>query len=172
MKFRKIPLTYTPESSQRSHAINNKAALEFLENNPEIREWARTNALADIRNEIQDLITKEAHDLSDQMLQFGVRLCPDIARIWIATELEKNIRGTTEWFAGIALYNGDSKANIARAAGVRANNCEVRFPQLQEINDAIEKNDAGQGPITLKIRGDEFTIGEEDSDHGASSAEV
>lgn len=172
MKFRKMSLTYTPESSQRSHAINTKAALEFLEDNPEIREWARTNALADIRNEIQDLITKEANDLSDQMLQFGVRLCPEIAKVWIATELEKSIRGTTEWFAGKALYTGDSKANIARAAGVRANNCEIRFPQLQEINDALEKNETSEKPITLKIRGDEFTIGEEDSDHGASSAEV
>ena len=152
--------TYTapPNETQRGHNAKSKAALEFLESNDEIREWARNHALAELRNLITDQIVKEGHELSDNLLAYGVQLCPSVSSVWIADQLEKSVGAITEWLAGFAYCDGDSKANLARAVGIRQQSYATHFPQLEEIAAAQDKADETGEPQDITLRGDPFTV--------------
>lgn len=142
--------------TQLIHNKKTKAALDMLATNPEIANWARSNALSKISEKLNAQIKEEAWHLSDVLLsEYGVELCPSVASIWISDQLEKRISNTTQWLAGFALFDGDSKANIARAVGIRQQNCTVRFPQLEEVAKAQEKADkTGEDQIISFRNGD------------------
>lgn len=152
--------TYTipPGETQRQHNAKIKAALELLNSDDEIREQARIHALTDLRNIITEQIIKAGHELSNNLLAYGVQLCPNTASVWIADQLEKNVSGITEWLAGFAYCDGDSKANLARAVGIRQQSYKTHFPQLEQIAAAQDKADQTGEPQDILIHGDPFTI--------------
>lgn len=154
------PPTYTipPNETQRSHNAKIKQALELLDSNEEIHNWARNKALTDLRNLITEHIVKEGHELSNALLAYGVQLCPNTASVWISNQLEQSIDGITEWLAGFAYCDGDSKANLARAVGIRQQSYASHFPQLEEIAAAQNKADATGEKQSILLHGDLFEI--------------
>ena len=152
--------TYTipPGETQRQHNAKIKAALELLNNDEELQEQARIHALTELRNIITKQIIKEGHELSNTLLAHGVQLCPLTASVWIANQLEQGVGAITEWLAGFAYCDGDSKANLARAVGLRQQSYSTHFPQLEEIAAAQEKADETGEPQNILIHGDPFTI--------------
>ena len=153
--------TYTiqPTETQVGHNKKTKEALTLLASQPEIAEWARTNALAALRNSLEPLITEEAWRLSNALLNnYGLQFCPQVTAVWICDQLEKHLRATTEWRAGAAYAHGDSKANLARAAGIRQQNLPTHFPQLEEIAEAQIRADETNEPQLINLRGEEFDI--------------
>ena len=151
--------TIKPTETQLGHNKKTKEALTLLAKQPKIAEWARVNALASLRNVLEETITQEAWNLSNALLNnYGVQLCPEVASVWICDQLEKHIGATTEWHAGFAYESGDSKANLARAVGIKQQNCMTHFPQLEEIAAAQTKADETGQPQTIVLRGDEFDV--------------
>lgn len=160
MERNTTPLTYTipPNETQRAHNAKIKQALELLSNNKEIHDWARNKALTELRNIITEQIVKEGHELSNALLAYGVQLCPLTASVWISNQLEQSVGAITEWLAGFAYCDGDSKANLARAVGIRQQSYTTHFPQLEEIAAAQNKADETNKPQNIQLHGDPFTI--------------
>ncbi len=160
MKENPIPLTYTipPNETQRVHNAKIKQALELLDGDQELHDWARNKALAELRNSITEQIVKEGHELSNTLLAYGVQLCPLTASVWISNQLEQSVGAITEWLAGFAYCDGDSKANLARAVGIRQQSYASHFPQLEEIAAAQDKADETNKPQNIQLRGDPFTV--------------
>lgn len=147
-----------PDETNREHNTRTKAALELLESNKELCDWAKTHFLAELRNMITNQIVEEGHELSDELMKYGVRLCPKVAMVWIANELENNVGAITEWLAGFAYWEGDSKANLARAVGIRQQSYATHFRQLEEIAAAQNKADETGQDQTISLRGAPFII--------------
>lgn len=151
--------TYTPPpETQRQRNAKTKAALELLATNKELHELMRNHVLADLKTTITDQIVTEGHELSDALLAYGVQLDPNVASVWIADQLEKSIGGITEWLAGFAYYTENSKANLARAVGIRQQSYATHFPQMEEIAAAQGRADETGEPQPIIIHGDPFVI--------------
>lgn len=152
--------TYTvpPHSTKLAHNAKSQEALGLLEDNPEISEWLRNNHLADIRNQIEQLLNDAGWEMSEKLMQFGVQLCPNVASVWLSNHLESSLRALTEFFAGTAISQGDSKATLSKAIGIAPQSFNVRLPQASEIAEAQNRADETGTPEDILLHGDPFTI--------------
>lgn len=151
---------YTVPSTETKlgHNVKSQEALTFLEQNPEISEWLRTNYLAEVRNEIENILIQAGWDMTNQLMQFGVQLCPHVSSVWLSNKLESSLRGLTEFLAGYANSQGDSKATLSKAINIAPQSFNIRFPQATEIAKTQDHVEQTGIPETIKLRGEEFTI--------------
>ena len=78
-----------PTGTQLAHNTATKEALVLLSSQPEIKEWARANALAAFQDELEQLVDMEAQRWSESLFSaYGVQLCPRIAAVWVCDQLE------------------------------------------------------------------------------------
>lgn len=124
-----------PEDTVAMHNKRTKAGLDFLSNHPEVESWALSNAFKGINADLDERIHELAAQLSDALFEnYGVRVCLKVMTVWVCVQLGSCVKSMTERAAGIAYAEGDSKANIARAAGIRQQNLMTHFPRLEEIS--------------------------------------
>lgn len=156
--------------SQAAHNSKSKAALELLAEREDIRKWLRNTLITEIKNTIADEIHKKSWTMSNELLSYGVQLCPSVSAVWLSDQLEKSLGTLTEWLAAFAIYDGDSQANVMRAVELRQQAFKTHFPQIDEIITAQEKADetGEEQTITLGRKKREYT----DPETGRKKTEI
>lgn len=110
-----------------------KAALDLLNGDKTVGEWAANASTSMALAELEATIRKEAKALTEHLLNdYGEHIPPDMAALWIANQIQERMKTLTETFAQEAYRNENSKANIARAVGIRQQNANIRFPHLED----------------------------------------
>lgn len=64
-------------------------------------------------------------------LQDDHALSPELAQLWVAEQLRQVSDSLVDRLAEIAVAHGESKSNVARAAGASPDNVLRRFPRLK-----------------------------------------
>lgn len=64
-------------------------------------------------------------------LQDDYALSPELAQLWVAEQIRKVSDSLVDRLAETALAHGESKSNVARAAGASPANVLRRFPRLK-----------------------------------------
>lgn len=64
-------------------------------------------------------------------LQDDYALSPELAQLWVAEQIRKVSDSLVDRLAETALAHGESKSNVARAAGASPANALRRFPRLK-----------------------------------------
>ena len=64
-------------------------------------------------------------------LQDDYALSPELAQLWVAEQLRQVSDSLVDRLAEIAVARGESKSNVARAAGASPGNVLRRFPRLK-----------------------------------------
>ena len=64
-------------------------------------------------------------------LQEDYALSPELAQLWVAEQIRKVSDSLVDRLAETALAHGESKSNVARAAGASPANVLRRFPRLK-----------------------------------------
>ena len=64
-------------------------------------------------------------------LQDDYALSPELAQLWVAEQLRQVSDSLVDRLAEIAVAHGESKSNVARAAGASPDNVLRRFPRLK-----------------------------------------
>lgn len=64
-------------------------------------------------------------------LQDDYALSPELAQLWVAEQIRKVSDSLVDRLAETALAHGESKSNVARAAGASPVNALRRFPRLK-----------------------------------------
>lgn len=120
-------------SSKNLRDREDKASMETL-GNPEVRDCLRDRLVAGMRQQVESLIQQEVPVLAATLREsFNLQPHEELLRLWLTNELKDALAGSCQKAAVTAFRAGASKANIARAVGIRQQNVEVRFPVLKGL---------------------------------------
>ncbi len=65
-------------------------------------------------------------------LQDDYSMAPDLAQLWVAEQIRQISDSLVDRLAETAIQHGESKSNVARAAGASPANVLRRFPRLRD----------------------------------------
>ncbi len=65
-------------------------------------------------------------------LQDDYSIAPDLAQLWVAEQIRRISDSLVDRLAETAIQHGESKSNVARAAGASPANALRRFPRLRD----------------------------------------
>lgn len=151
---KKTVYTVPDGESQIGHNTKTKRALEYLKEHPEVADNLAGHYLTPLKNAIMDHLSQSATELSDTLVANAQEeLCPSVARVWLANQLEHEIDQIIEVFAAFAYWDGDSKANLARACGLPQQAYARRFPHIEQLAEAQDRAEETQQTQTVEING-------------------
>ncbi len=117
------------------------AAIEWRKENPEQWNELIGPALAELVNEIGDLIKAHAKSIEEKLEDQDVEVYSQLISLQLTKGLEKRLDAEVETIGGMLLADGFTKRNIAAFMNTLPGNLKKRYPYMEALADAQDRAD-------------------------------